>query len=65
MSETGGITPAKWVARQGKNHLKDKDYLRTMTTDLLRKVLSNTRRSIIELDEYVVAIESVLSERES
>ena len=34
MSETGGITPAKWVARQGKNHLKDKDYLRTMVPTL-------------------------------
>jgi len=49
----------------GKAHsLEDREYLSTLTTKHLRKLLDNTQRSIGELCAYVTAITAVLEERE-
>jgi hypothetical protein len=48
----------------GHHSLEDREYLRTLTTPHLRKVLRNTRRSRTELTEYINAISIVLDERE-
>ena len=45
--------------------LEDREYLNTLTTKHLRKLLDNTQRSIGELCAYVTAITAVLQERDA